>query len=240
MSSPSDNAAFLSISQILKSNIAGLNSAKNSVDRALSSADVALAAGDQISEILLDLKEKAVQASDPGLDASSRLALNDDFTALRDQVTTIVDSANFNGTNAVKSGGDNITALASGSGDSSVTINAQDLSVGGDNISLGAAQGISSQADAANAVIAIEDSISNVTGALAEIGSGANRLQQTKDFAETLQAKTQEGIGNLIDADLAAVSAEFAAGQVREALGVQSLSISNQQPGALLSLFNTG
>lgn len=235
-----DNAAFLSISQILKSDVAGLNSVKNSIDRAISSSDVALAAGDQISDLLLDLKEKAVQAADPGLDDASRLALNDDFTALRDQITSVVEAASFNGTNAVKSGGDNITALVGASGDGTITIEAQDLSLGGGNITLAANQGISSQADAENAVIALEDSIDAVTSALAEIGSGANRLQQTKDFTETLQAKTQEGIGNLIDADLAAVSAEFAAGQVREALGVQSLSISNQQPAALLSLFENG
>jgi len=239
-SSVRDNAAFLSISQILKSDVAGLNSVKNSIDRAISSSDVALAAGDQISDLLLDLKEKAVQAADPGLDDASRLALNDDFTALRDQITSVVEAASFNGTNAVKSGGDNITALVGASGDGTITIEAQDLSLGGGNITLAANQGISSQADAENAVIALEDSIDAVTSALAEIGSGANRLQQTKDFTETLQAKTQEGIGNLIDADLAAVSAEFAAGQVREALGVQSLSISNQQPAALLSLFENG
>lgn len=237
VNSARDNAAILSISQILQSDVAGLNSVKSSLDRAISSTDVALAAGDQVSDLLIDLKEKAVLASDPGLDEGSRLALNDEFTALRDQITSIVSNAEFNGTNALKSGGDNITALVGGDGEGNITVNAQDLSLGGSNVTLSASQNISTQADAAAAVIALEDSISNTGSALSALGSGAQQLQQTKEFAETLQAKTQEGIGNLVDADIAAASAEFTAGQVREALGVQSLSISNQQPGAILSLF---
>ena len=237
VSSVRDNAANLSISQILQSDIAGLNSVKNSLDRAISTTDIALAASDQVSDLLVNLKEKAVQAADPGLSDSDRLALNDDFNALRDQITSVVDNASFNGTNAVKSGGDDITALVGGDGNGSITINAQDLSLGGANVTLSASQGISSTEDAAAVVTAIEDSIDNVTSAVSSLGAGANQLQQTKDFAETLQSKTQEGVGNLIDADIAATNAEFIAGQVRQALGVQSLSIANQQPAALLALF---
>jgi len=237
VSSVRDNAANLSISQILQSDIAGLNSVKNSLDRAISTTDIALAASDQVSDLLVNLKEKAVQAADPGLSDSDRLALNDDFNALRDQITSVVDNASFNGTNAVKSGGDDITALVGGDGNGSITIKAQDLSLGGANVTLSASQGISSTEDAAAVVTAIEDSIDNVTSAVSSLGAGANQLQQTKDFAETLQSKTQEGVGNLIDADIAATNAEFIAGQVRQALGVQSLSIANQQPAALLALF---
>lgn len=237
VSSVRDNAAILSISQILQSDVAGLNSVKSSLDRAISSTDVALAAGDQVSDLLIQLKEKAVQAADPGLDDASRLALNEDFTALRDQVTSIVNSASFNGTNALKSGGDDIVALVGSDGSGSVTIAAQDLSLGGPNVTLGASQGISNATDAAAAVTALTDSLDNVTASLSTLGSGSNQLQQTKDFAETLQAKTQEGIGNLVDADLARTSAGFAANQVKQALGIQALSLANQQPGALLALF---
>lgn len=237
ISSVRDNAAILSISQILQSDVAGLNSVKSSLDRAISSTDVALAAGDQVSDLLIQLKEKAVQAADPGLDDASRLALNEDFTALRDQVTSIVDSASFNGTHALKSGGDDIVALVGSDGSDSLTIAAQDLSLGGPNVTLSASQSISNATDAAAAVTAISDSLDNVTASISTLGSGSNQLQQTKDFAETLQAKTQEGIGNLVDADLARTSAEFAANKVKQALGIQALSIANQQPGALLALF---
>ena len=151
----------------------------------------------------------------------------------------MVDSADFNGTNAVKSDGENIVALTGSDGQGDITIAAQDLSLGGANVTLTDSQGIGTLADAQAAVTAINDSINNVTNALSEIGSGANQLQQTKDFTEKLSNATEVGIGNLVDADLAATNAAFQANQVRQALGVQTFSIANQQPGALLSLFQS-
>jgi len=237
VSSAKDNAAILSISQILKSNIAGLNSVKTSLDTAISSADVALSAGGAVSELLIDLKEKAVKAADPGLDEQSRLALNDEFVALRDQITSTVEAASFNGKNALNAGGDDIAAILGSSGEGSITVEAQDLSLGGANVTLAAGDDIRTQANAEAAVSAIEDSISNVSDALSTLGSGAAQLEQTKDFTETLQTKTQEGLGNLVDANLASTSAAFEANQVKQALGVLSLSIANQAPSSLLTLF---
>ncbi len=240
VSSAKDNAAILSISQILKSDIAGLGSVKSSLDNAISNTDVALSAGSAVSDLLIDLKEKAVQAADPGLDAASRLALNDEFTALRDQISSTVEAASFNGKNALKSGGDDITALIGADGEGSVTIGAQDLSLGGANVTLAASDDIRTAANAEAAVAAIEDSIGNVSDALSTIGFGAAQLEQTKDFTETLQVKTQEGIGYLVDANLASTNAAFEANQVKQALGVLSLSISNKAPSSVLTLFQKG
>lgn len=234
---PDDNAAILAISNILKSDIAGLNVTKDSINRAISTADVSIAAGSSVSNLLLDLRETALKAADPGLDDDSRRILNDQFTSLRDQVNSIVENASFNGTNAVASGGDDITALTGAEGQETVTISAQDLSLGGPNVTLSDTQTISTLADAQNALSAIDASLTNVSDVLSEFGSGANNLEQLREFTETLGNKTQEGLGNLVDADLAALNAEFEANQVREALGRTALNIANQQPSAVLSLF---
>jgi len=237
VNSAKDNAAILSIAQLLKSDVAGLNSVKGSLDRAISTTDVALAAGDGVSNLLLELKEKAVTASDPGLDDVSRQALNEEFAQLRDQITSIVDNAEFNGTNAVKAGGDDIVAVTGADGQGAIQIDAQDLSLDGPNVTLGASQGIGTVADAQAAVSAIEDSISNLSSSLSQLGAGASQLQETKDFTEALSNATEVGIGNLVDADLGRTSAAFEANRVKEALGIQALSISNQAPAAILSLF---
>lgn len=235
---PDDNAAILAISQILESDIAGLNVTKDSINRAISTADVSIAAGNAVSNLLLDLRETALQASDPGLDDDSRRILNDQFTALRNQVNSIVDSASFNGTNAIQSGGSDITALTGAEGQESVTIQARDLSLGGPNVTLSDSQTIGTLADAQNALSAIDQSLNNLSDVLSEFGAGANQLEQLSEFTQTLSNTTQEGLGNLVDADLAALNAEFEAGQVREALGRTALNIANQQPAALLQLFN--
>jgi flagellin len=234
---PDDNAAILAISKLLESDIAGLNTVKDSLNRAISTADVSLAAGSSVSDLLLDLRETAVKASDPGLDDASRRILNDQFTSLRDHVTSIVDNAEFNGTNAVASGGNDISALTGADGQGVVSIEAQDLSLGGPNVTLNDTQSTNTLADAQAAVSAIDASITNVTSALSELGSGANNLEQLKEFTETLNNKNQEGLGKLVDANLSTVSAELAAGQVRESLGITALNIANQQPAALLGLF---
>ncbi len=239
VNSVKDNAAILAISQLLESDVAGLGSVKNSLDRAISTTDVALAAGSSISDLLLQAKEKAVQAADPGLDDASRSALNQDFAAIKDQITSIVGTAEFNGTNAIKAGGDDIVAITGAEGDGNITIDAQDLSLGGGNITLTEGQSIASAADAQAAVAAIDDSLGNLTSALSQLGSGAGQLQQTKDFTEALSNTTEVGIGNLVDANLASSSANLQASQVKQALGIQSLSIANQQPAAILGLFQS-
>ena len=119
-----------------------------------------------------------------------------------------------------------------------MTIEARDLSLGGPNVALSDSQTIDTLSDAQNALSAIDASLDNLSDVLSEFGSGANQLEQLRDFTETLGNSTEEGLGNLIDANLATLSAEFEASQVREALGRTALNIANQQPSALLQLFN--
>ncbi len=237
VASAKDNAAVFAIAQNLRSDVAGLNSVKSSLDRAISTADVALAAGGAVSDLLIEMKEKAASAADAGLDTASRTALNDDFKQLRDQITTIVSNASFNGINAVKNSGNNIVAILNDTAGSSLTITAQDLSLTGANVTLSAADVIDTKTKAANVVTALETSISNVNAALSKIGAGAKRLEMQKAFVTKLSDAIETGIGNLVDADLAKESARLQSLQVKQQLGLQALSIANQAPGAVLGLF---
>ncbi|RIK95568.1 MAG: flagellin [Proteobacteria bacterium] len=237
VASAKDNAAVFAIAQNLRSDVAGLNSVKSSLDRAISTADVALAAGGAVSDLLIEMKEKAASAADAGLDTASRTALNDDFKQLRDQITTIVSNASFNGINAVKNSGNNIVAILNDTAGSSLTITAQDLSLTGANVTLTPADVIDTKTKAANVVTALENSISNVNAALSKIGAGAKRLEMQKAFVTKLSDAIETGIGNLVDADLAKESAKLQSLQVKQQLGLQALSIANQAPGAVLGLF---
>lgn len=237
VSSAKDNAAVFAIAQNLRSNVGGLNAVKQSLDRAVGAADVALAAGGAVSDLLIEMKEKAVAASDEGLDDDSRKALNDDFTQLRDQITSIVGNAEFNGLNAVKNGGDAISGITNDTGTANITIDAQDLSLTGANVTLTAASEIDTATNAAAVVTAIEASLGNVNSALSELGSGSKRLEMQKTFVEKLSDTIETGIGNLVDADLARESAKLQSLQVKQQLGIQALSIANQAPSTVLGLF---
>ena len=74
ISSAKDNAAIFSIAQKLRADLRGYNAVKQSLDRSISTTDIALAAAGSISDLLIEMKEKTVAASDSGLDATSRTA----------------------------------------------------------------------------------------------------------------------------------------------------------------------
>src|SRR5690606_30879874 len=90
ISSAKDNAAVFAIAQKLRADLRGFNAVKQSLDRSISTADIAMAAASSISDLLIEMKEKAVAAADVGLDTISRDALTEDFEQLRNQITTIV------------------------------------------------------------------------------------------------------------------------------------------------------
>lgn len=237
VSSSKDNAAIFAIAQSLRADVAGFRAAVGSIDRALSTIDVAISAGEAVSDLLIEMKEKAVAAKDSGLDTASRSSLNNDFTQLRSQISSIVNNAEFNGTNAVVAGGDDIVAITNDTGSSTFTIAAQNLSLSGTVVTLTSTQSIGSATGAASVVTAIESSIANVNTSLSSLGAGARRLELQKEFVNKLKDTVEVGIGNLVDADMAKASAQLQSLQVKQQLGLQALSIANQAPQAVTSLF---
>jgi len=235
--SAKDNAAIYSIAQNLRGDIAGLNAVKGSLDRAISTLDVAIAAGEAVSDLLNELKEKAVSAKDTGIDSASRTALNDEFVELRDQIGSIVENAEFNGANAVDASGTDIIAITDDTATNTISIASQDLTLGGAIVTLSATQEISSAALASAAVVTISASAANVTTALSALGAGSSRLEIQREFVGKLSDTIEVGIGNLVDADLAKESASLQALQVKQQLGLEALSIANNSPSAVLTLF---
>jgi flagellin len=217
-----------------------LNAVKDSLQRSQSTLDVALAAGSAVSDLLLQMKEKALAASDTTLDTSSRSALNEDFKALRDQLSKTVSNADFNGTNMIKTGGSNIAALANAAGTSKITVAAQSLGLGSANltgITSTSSLAPTSAGTAAAMITTVNTAIGKVSTALAKMGTGSKALDLHLSFVMKLQDTLDNGVGNLVDADLAKESAKLQSLQTRQQLGVQALSIANQSTSALLGLF---
>src|ERR1700749_1921774 len=131
ISSAKDNAAVYAIAQNQRATSNALNSVISSLQRGQSTVDVALSAGNSVSDLLTQMKALALSAADSTLDTPIRSALNDEFTSLRDQITKVTGNAVFNGANLIKSGGVSIKALANADASSVITVAAQDLSLGG-------------------------------------------------------------------------------------------------------------
>src|SRR5579875_1008271 len=238
VASAQDDGATWAIAQTQRSQISALDSVTSSLQRGQSTVDVAVTAGSQISDLLNQMKAKALSASDTSLDSSSRASLNADFTQLRDQIGKIVSNASFNGVNMIQSGGQSIYALANSDGSSKLTVSAQDLSLGGTNMgSLSATSTISTVTSAAAMVTTLTSAIENVNNAVARLGTGSTALQNQLDFVGKLQDTLTTGVGNLVDANVAQESATLQALQTKQQLGVQALSIANTSTSNLLSLF---
>ena len=239
ISSAKDNAAVWAIAQNQRATSDSLNSVVSSLQRGQSTVDVALSAGNSVSDLLTQMKEKALAAADVTLDTTSRSALNDEFTSLRDQITKVTSNAVFNGANMLKSGGSTIQALANADATSVITVKAQDLSLGGANLgaALSATASINTVTTATNMIATLNTAIANVSAALGQLGTGSKALASHQTFITNLQNTVDAGIGNLVDADLAKESANLQALQTKQQLGIQALSIANQSSSILLGLF---
>jgi flagellin len=237
INSAKDNGATWSIANTMAGKVSSLDAVKDSLNRATSTIDVALSAGQQISDLLTQIKAKVLAASDTSLDSTSRASLNQDFKSLRDQIASAASNADFNGVNLIKSGGTAIAALSNDSGTSRLTIAAEDLSLGGSNVTLSATASFATAAAASAYIGTINTDITNVNTALTKLGTSSNAIASKLTFVSSLQDSLTTGISNLVDADLASESARLQALQTKQQLGIQALAIANSSSSSLLTLF---
>ena len=239
VSGAKDNGAIWNIAQNSRASISSLDAVKQSLQRAQSTVDVAVSAGQTISDLLNQIKAKSVAGSDNSLDTVSRKALNNDVQALIAQIQKIVATADFNGANIIKTSASTIYALANASGGSKLTILPANLGVGntGGAISFTATASFTTATTAATFLSLVNTSIIAVNSAVAKLGTASNAITTHLNFISNLQDSLTQGVGNLVDADVAKESAQLTALQTKQQLGVQALSIANSSKQGLLSLF---
>ena len=257
VNSAKDNGAIWSIAQNQTTQMNALDAVKQSLQRGQSTIDVAMAAGETVKDVLGQMKNLVLAASDPGVDTASRTAYKDDFENLAKQIETTIKGASFNGVNMLAEVSDagvidstktgkSLKALASADGKNTID-------VAGVNFALGGASAITVvSSDFATANVTtdtarvtamgtlmgkIDASITYVTSSLTKLGTGSKSLDNQLTFTSKLQDTLETGIGNLVDADLAKESAKLTALQTKQQLGVQALSIANSSSSVLLSLF---
>ena len=230
---PKDDASTYAIAQRMRGDIAGMQAVKTALATGDSTVNTAISGGKAIADLLTEMKAKVVQANQAGLDSQSRTALHNDFTALRDQLTTIVATAQFNDKNLIKQSATNLKVLSTVDG-STITVSAQKM----DTTTLAInTSSLSSSSGASSALTAIDSAITKVTDKLAALGSAAKQIEVQTSFTSTLVDILKQGVGNLVDADLAEESASLQALQIKQQLGVNSLAIANAGPQSILALF---
>jgi flagellin len=230
-----DNGAIWSMAKMQSASSSSLNAVKDSLSRGQSTIDVALAAGDTITDLLMKMKEKALAASDTSLNSASLKALKTDFDSLRDQITKAADNAQFNGVSLANGKVAELVFLSNADGEN-FTVKAQTLGLQG--LGLSTTGTTFTTASEAKAMISdIANALLTATNKLSSLGTASTGLDTHLTFVGKLQDSLDAGVGNLVDADLAKESAKLQSLQTKQQLGVQALSIANQSPQSILSLF---
>ncbi|NIZ60460.1 flagellin [Sedimentitalea sp. CY04] len=242
--SASDNAAVWAISKTMESDIAGFEAISESLAVGEATVAVASAGAEQIVEKLTEIKELIVSAQSENVDHGK---IQTDIAKKSDQVASIIAAAQFNGANllmdtidgsatslSVLASLDRVGATGTPTG-TPITINALDFV---SNIDLGAnLTVITDSSDAASALTEIEAFLSTAINGAAALGADSARLKDQGEFVSKLTDSMKLGVSSMTDTDMEEASARLKALQTQQQLAVQSLSIANGAPEALMQLF---
>jgi len=230
---PRDDASNFSIAQGIRADIKSFEAVQQSLSSGRGILSVAIAGATSVSNLLADIKKKAIEASNPANTASQQTILSNDFNSMISQLNTFVQNSVYNGRNLLSQTSQSVTITSTISG-GQLTLN-QTSSVG--DVSAHLTIGVATTVGALSLLAQIDLEIETVGNALGSLGANSKDVEFLSTFTQTLSDALVEGLGSLVDADLAKESANLQALQVKQQLGVQALNIANQHPQVILSLF---
>jgi flagellin len=263
----SDNAAYWSIATSMRADNAALSAVSDSLGLSAATVDTEYTAltavvGDKTGG-LTKLQALLVEAKTAGID---RTKIQADITQIQQQMKGTANAATFNGvnwlsTNASTPATFNLVSSFSRVG-GTPTIGSITLTIANYSLYTSSTSGIldtvsgSASVDTIN-ISALTDSaadqttldgyisqvttaINSVASAAAALGAVKNRISTNTEFVKTLMDSVDRGVGQLVDADMNAESTRLQALQTQQQLGVQALSIANQNSQSILSLFRGG
>jgi flagellin len=207
-----------------------------SLSRATSVADLAVGAGQSVAGLLASLKDQATAAQNPSLDATMRQALDGDFKAVLGQITSTVTQASFDGVNLLDGQSSAGLRLPAGAGGgAALSLSAQNLTLGGPVVTLGATSSLGTPTAATAALADITNSLANIETALKSLSDQANQVSAHSSILSQLSGALQAGTA--ANGGASADGARLMALQVQQQLSGQSQPIANQSPQLVLSLF---
>ncbi|GLR85184.1 flagellin [Bradyrhizobium iriomotense] len=263
----SDNSAYWSIATSMRADNAALSAVSDSLGLSAATVDTEYTAltsvlGSDGNSGLNKLEALLVEAKTAGID---RKKIQSEITQIQQDMKNTANSATFNGVNWLSTNATTPTNVNLVSSFSRVggtpTINTIGVTVANYSLYTSTQAGfldtvsattsvsvdtmnISALTDSATDQATLDGYIAQVTGAIntvsqsaADLGAIKNRISNNTDFVKSLMDSVTRGIGQLVDADMNAESTRLQALQVQQQLGVQALSIANQNSQSILSLF---
>lgn len=247
-----DNAAVWAISKVMETDQTAAKTIQSNLNVADATIATSRTGAESVTKLLNEVKDLALGATTSTADFAK---IDNDIDEKFKQIAAVISGTQMNGVNLLKT-----AAVAPATGTSlsvvgsldrtngvaattanTITVNtvnlqgalALDLAAGTST----AYTGITDTTTAAAMVTAIEGMINSSINGAATLGSAGKRVSDQADFVGKLSDSLKAGIGSLVDADMEEASARLQALQTQQQLGIQALSIANQGPSAVMSLF---
>lgn len=241
--SAKDNAAYYSIAQTMRGDSAAFNALSENLSIAGASVSVARQGVEELGKITKQILEKVSLAQ--AYESVDRALIQKDIEDLVDQLNSTISQTSYNGQSMID-GTDTVTVVTGVTREggsfktTNFTFNKFDANVIVNNFSGIDVSGASSAVDEntlASFLSIVEEEMAKITEAEANFGMVEKRIDNHKSFNSKLVDKFDAGVGSLVDADMNKEAARLSALQVQEQLATQALSIANQAPQSILTLF---
>lgn len=244
-----DDAAGLSVSEQLRTQVRGLGRAKGNAQDGIALLQIAEGAANEISAILQRQRELAVQSANDTLTSVDRSYLDQEFTALTNEIDRISRSTQYNSQTLIYGGTTAFGGVGSTScilhiGANNVTsvdnmtitidgISAQSLSLTG---SASLLAGVSTQSAATTAITKIDNAIKSVNNMRSDLGAYVNRLEKAINNIANQEFNIQDAEARIRDVDFATETTQFTRNQILVQSSTAMLSQANSAPQSVLSL----
>ncbi|MBM4376068.1 MAG: flagellin FliC [Deltaproteobacteria bacterium] len=237
INSAADDAAGLSVSEILTAQIRAYQAAERNARNAIGMSQTAESSLSQIGDILIRMRELSVQAANGEVSGTDRGIIDDEFQSLKDEIDRLAKSTKFNGRDLL-AGTTTVYDFQVGiSGASSdlISVNFGGISVS--SIGLSAASVAGTNRTAAVAALGLVDlALATINSQRAAIGVAQNRLTVSESNAQSIRTNLLAARSLVRDADIAEETSQLARGQVLMQAGTSILAQANVQPKMALSL----
>ncbi len=231
-----DDGGAFAVAQSVRGDVAGLTAANEQLGGLKGIVDVTLTSLGQVSKTMVEVRTVLTRLADGTINDEQRDQYEQQYDQLRTQIERFIDDATYNGRTLLS------TDVAAGGGDIVTIRNEQ-----GTTLTLAAFDGATdfvvdaAPADATAAQTAITGNWTDINkvinDAMNRLGADARYIDSQIGYNRDKLDAIEGGLGALIDADIAKEAARLQALQIRQQLGTQTLSITNQAPQALISLF---
>lgn len=237
-----DDAAGLSISEGLRSQSNGYTVAARNAQDGISVIQTAEGALTEVHSILQRMRDLAVQAGNDSNNADSRTAIATEVTQLTEELTRIGSSTNFNGINLLDSSagsegaGVMVFQVGAGSGtENQISVDLTGANVAAVVTALGTPD-FTTNAGATTALTAIDEQITGVSSARADIGASQNRLESAINTLNVGRENLTAAESRIRDVDMAAEMVKFTKANILSQAGTSMLAQANQSNQGVLSL----